>query len=333
MLEICNVYKHYSVSGGWAFGRQKVKAVDGVSLTVGDGETLGLVGESGCGKSTLGKLALLLEQPTSGRVFIGGRELTELTGRQLRMYRKNMQIVFQDSMSSFDNRFTVAEIVGEPLLNYEKLNKEQVREKVKKVLENVELDNTFLDRYPGELSGGQGQRVGIARALALDPRLIVLDEPLSSLDVSVQAQILNLLKKLKLRYGLAYLFISHDLRAVEFLSDRIAVMYMGQVVEVLPKRSMNQPGHPYTRLLLASVPVNHPRLRANKSLSDTKPGGNEITLSLKNFRDKGCVFWFRCPHVLEQCSKEKPELLNITGEHLAACFNLSRQRRLVNGIN
>ncbi|KNZ71117.1 oligopeptide/dipeptide ABC transporter ATPase [Thermincola ferriacetica] len=333
MLELRDVYKYYSVGRGWVFGREKVKAVDGVSLAVASGETLGLVGESGCGKSTLGRVALLLERPDSGRVFFDGRELTRLSGRQLRMHRKNMQIVLQDSLSSFNTRFTVEEIVSEPLLNYEKLNKETARERVKEVLRAVELDETFLDRYPGELSGGQRQRVGIARALVLNPRLIILDEPLSSLDVSVQAQILNLLKKLKLSYGLAYLFISHDLRAVEFLSDRIAVMYRGRVVEILPKRSINMPVHPYSRLLLSSVPVKHPRFRTNQNIYETNKGEDENSRFPTDWQDPGCTFRFRCPHVIEKCSDEKPELLHINGEQQVACFNISVGRRVGNGAD
>ncbi|ADG82098.1 oligopeptide/dipeptide ABC transporter ATP-binding protein [Thermincola potens] len=333
MLELRDVYKYYSVGRGWVFGREKVKAVDGVSLAVAGGETLGLVGESGCGKSTLGRVALLLERPDSGRVFFDGRELTRLSGSQLRMHRKNMQIVFQDSLSSFNTRFTVEEIVSEPLLNYEKLNKETARERVKEILQAVELEETFLDRYPGELSGGQRQRVGIARALVLNPRLIILDEPLSSLDVSVQAQILNLLKKLKLSYGLAYLFISHDLRAVEYLSDRIAVMYRGRVVEILPKRSINMPVHPYSRLLLSSVPVKHPRFRTNQNIYETKKGEDENSRFPADWQDPGCAFRFRCPHVIEKCSEEKPELLHINREQQVACFNISVGRRVVNGAD
>jgi len=333
VLEIRNMRKYYSAGIGWIFGREIIKAVDDVSLTIAQGETVGLVGESGCGKSTFGRTVLLLERPTSGQVWFDGTKLTGLSHRQLRLLRKHMQIVFQDSMSSFDTRFTIAEIIGEPLLNYEKLSKEAFKERIKKVLDAVELDETFMGRYPGQLSGGQRQRVGIARALILNPRLIILDEPMSSLDVSVQAQILNLLKKLKLRYGLAYLFISHDLRAVEFLSDRIAVMYMGRVVEILPKRSINMPIHPYSRLLLSSVPVKHPCLRTNKPIYETQKSEKENTWISIPWQGAGCAFRFRCPYVIKKCSEERPELLHINGEHQVACFNLSSQRRIIDGTN
>ncbi|MCL6635964.1 MAG: ATP-binding cassette domain-containing protein, partial [Peptococcaceae bacterium] len=274
MLEAVELVKDYH-SGTWLSGGKKtVRAVDRVSFHLAPGETLGLVGESGCGKSTLGRLLLLLERPAAGKVFFENIELTALKGEALRKMRRKMQLVFQDSFSSFDPRYSVEKVVGEPLQNFLSLSAQEKRQRILNVLESVELSEEYLGRFPHELSGGQRQRVGLARALAPEPALIVLDEPLSSLDLSVQSQILNLLMKIKREHRPAFLFISHDLRAVRFLSDRIAVMYMGRLVEIFPVSSLNRVMHPYTRLLLSSIPVTGPAQRDERVEDDQSAAGD-----------------------------------------------------------
>jgi len=314
LLRVIDLAKHYGTGGGFlAGGREKVLAVDGVSLSLARGETLGLVGESGCGKSTLGRLILRLEEPTAGKIFFAGEEITAWTGKRLRELRQRVQIVFQDSYSSLNSRQTVGAIIEEPLLNFGAGKKER-QKKVRELLATVGLEPELVSRYPHEFSGGQRQRINIARALALKPEFIVCDEPVSSLDVSIRAQVLNLLRELKKEFGLSYLFISHDLAAVSYLADRVAVMYLGKIVEVLAtRRLLDDARHPYTRTLLAAVPVPDPRQRevCQEVIKGEPPDPAK--------HPKGCRFHPRCPGAIEVCRRTEPVLEEVNEGHLVAC--------------
>jgi len=314
------VSKYFPVRGGWLGRSTRVlRAVDGVSLRVRRGETMGLVGESGCGKSTLGRLMLRLVEPTFGRVVFDGRDLTPLSQRELRPLRRRMQIIFQDPYSSLNPRMTVREIVGEAI-RIHKLAKSRraEEERIVSLLENVGLRADVMDRYPHEFSGGQRQRIGIARALAVEPEFIVCDEPISALDVSIQAQIVNLLVELQERLGLAYLFVSHDLKVVEHVSHRVAVMYLGKIVEQAAADDLYEhPRHPYTRALLAAAPQPDPaRKRARLVLEGDVPSPIDPP--------PGCAFHPRCPRAVKgTCDRELPpldEVKNGTG-HKVACWN------------
>ncbi len=312
LVRVENVSKHFPVRLG-----ATLKAVDGVSFEIRSGECLGLVGESGCGKSTLGRLIARLIPVTSGRIVFDGIDLTRLGGRRLRRLRRDFQMIFQDPFASLDPRMTVGDIIAEPLANYG-LSRGRARDRrVQELLEVVGLSPSFVNRYPHEFSGGQRQRIGIARALALQPRLVICDEPVSALDVSIQSQIINLLEDLRHRFHLTYLFIAHDLAVVRHISDRVLVMYLGKIVEVADSGEIYAaPRHPYTRALLSAVPLPDPRKERRRSLVEL---AGEIPSPISP--PPGCRFHTRCPlaEVPGICSEQEPPLEEKEPAHLAAC--------------
>ncbi len=314
VLEVKDLKKHFPVKKG-VLRRTvgHVYAVDGVSFTVGEGETLGLVGESGCGKSTAGRAVLRLIEPTSGTVRMMGKDITRLSRKELRPYRQQMQIVFQDPFSSLNPRMTAGEIVGEPLLVHGVGSRRERHERVAALFERVGLRAAQMANYPHQFSGGQRQRIGIARALALGPKLIVGDEPVSALDVSIQAQVINLLQDLQRERRLSYLFISHNLAVVEHISHRIAVMYLGRIVEYADTRSIfTRPQHPYTEALMSAVPVPDPSVRRQKKVvqGDVPSPVNPPS---------GCHFHTRCPYAVAHCRTEAPLLREIAPGHHVSC--------------
>ncbi len=303
LLRVDRLKKHYPIRGGVLGGTiGAVRAVDGVSFELLPGETLGLVGESGCGKSTLGRTIMRLEDPTDGRVDFDGNDLASAKGGELQRLRREIQMIFQDPYSSLNPRMTVGEIVREPLVVHRIGTRDEQVERVRELFETVGLTGEMLERYPHEFSGGQRQRIGIARALALDPRLVIADEPVSALDVSVQSQVLNLMVRLQRERGLTYLFISHDLSVVEHVSDAIAIMYLGKLVEVGPVDVVfGRPAHPYTRALLEAIPVPDPRQR-----KEAVPVRGETPSAMAP--PPGCPFHPRCPFAVEACRTVVPEL-------------------------
>jgi oligopeptide/dipeptide ABC transporter ATP-binding protein len=321
ILEVRNLVKYFHISGGGFLGGHPavVKAVDDVSFSIRRGETLGLVGESGCGKTTTGRCILMLERPTSGQVIFEGRDLTTLAAAELRAVRRKIQVIFQDPFSSLNPRMTVGQIIAEPIAVHRIVRERKARnERVQELLSVSGLLPAMADRYPHELSGGQRQRVGIARALAMEPSLIVCDEPVSALDVSIQAQIINLLEDLQNRFGLTYLFVAHDLSVVRHISDRVAVMYLGKMQEVTDRASLYaEPLHPYTKALLSAVPIPDPVVEAARERMELK---GEVPSPLNP--PSGCVFHPRCPVAVEECQRVIPALREVRTGHYAACIRL-----------
>ena len=314
VLEVRDLVKHYSVGGGFfGRGRKQLRAVDGVSFSIGQGETLGLVGESGCGKSTVGKAVLRLVEPTSGQVTLEGEEITGLGSAALLDRRKRMQVIFQDPYSSLNPRMTAGDIVQEPLINFGIGSRAEQRDRVALLFARVGLRPDQRANYPHEFSGGQRQRLGIARALALGPSVIIGDEPVSALDVSVQAQVINLMMDLQQEFGLSYLFVAHDLGVVEHISHRVAVMYLGKIVEIAARAALFEtPRHPYTEALLAAVPVSHPRARrARTVLTGDVPSPINPP--------PGCRFHTRGPIAVARCRQEEPPLVVDASGHGVAC--------------
>ena len=319
LVEVRNLKKYFPVTSGLIFQRKiaDIKAVDDVSLSIKTGETLGLVGESGSGKTTVGRCILQLYEPTSGEVFFEGQKLNGLSAKEMRPVRRKMQVIFQDPYGSLNPRMTCGDIVGEPLIVHKLTSgKGEYQDRVAELLTVVGLNPYMADRYPHEFSGGQRQRIGIARALAVNPTFVVCDEPVSALDVSIQAQVINLLQELQEQFGLTYLFIAHDLSVVRHISDRVAVMYLGHIVEVADRVELYEnPLHPYTRALLSAVPIPDPvveKQRERMILTGEVPSPMHPP--------EGCVFHTRCPIMIEDCRLEMPELREVSEGHWVACI-------------
>ena len=327
LISIRELKVHFDLGGGGVWGkliggspvRRVVKAVDGVSLDIYPGETLGLVGESGCGKSTLGRALLRLTEPTGGQVIFRGRDLAHLSKGEMRGQRRHLQMIFQDPYASLNPRMTVAQIIGEPLDTFGLSHGREREERVRELMRTVGLSPRFLKRYPHEFSGGQRQRIGIARALSAAPDFIVADEPISALDVSIQAQIMNLLGRLRRERDLTYLFISHDLRAIRHVSDRVAVMYHGKQVELADARVIyGDPLMPYTKALISAVPVPDPALEATRQRIVLQ---GDVPSPINP--PQGCRFHTRCPWAIEKCKEVVPPLAEIKPDHFAACIRIS----------
>jgi oligopeptide transport system ATP-binding protein len=321
LVHVRDLKMHFPITQGIIFQRRvgAVKAVDGVSFDIIKGETLGLVGESGCGKSTTGRAILQLYRPTAGDVLFDGENLTELKGEQLRRMRRRMQMIFQDPYASLNPRMTVGDIIGEPLVVHNISKGNERRERVQDLLRVVGLNPYFVNRYPHEFSGGQRQRIGVARALAVNPDFIICDEPISALDVSIQAQIINLLEDLQAEFDLTYLFIAHDLSVVRHISDRVAVMYLGKIVELTDRAELYEnPLHPYTQALLSAVPIPDPVVEEQRQriiLEGDVPSPVNPPI--------GCNFSTRCPVVMDICKEQDPEFLDSGDGHWAACFRVN----------
>jgi oligopeptide/dipeptide ABC transporter ATP-binding protein len=312
LLDVRRLVKYFPVEKS----DDLVQAVDGVSFSIRSGETLGLVGESGCGKSTVGRCLLRLQEPTSGEVYFEGRNILELESTEMRDLRREMQIIFQDPYASLNPRLSILSIVSEPLKIHGVSSKAEQRARVADLLTKVGLDADYMNRYPHEFSGGQRQRIGIARALALNPKLIVCDEPVSALDVSVQAQVVNLLQDLQHEFGLTYLFISHGLAVVEHISDRVAVMYLGRIVEVASAEELyRNPLHPYTRALLSAIPVPDPTRKRDRIVLK-----GDVPTPINP--PSGCRFHTRCPEAIPDCARIDPDLREVSPNHTVACIRV-----------
>jgi len=314
LLEVKGLKKYFQVTKGF-FSKLKgyVCAVDGVNFTLNQRETLGLVGESGCGKTTLGRAILRLIEPTEGEILFEGENILEKDPERMRNLRKEMQIIFQDPYSSLNPRMTVGGLIEEGLRNHGIGTYSQRKDRIAAIMEKVGLRPEQISRYPHEFSGGQRQRIGIARALALNPKLIICDEPVSALDVSIQAQVINLLVNLQKEFGLSYLFIAHDLNVVEHISDRVAVMYLGKIVELAKDTELyTSPGHPYTEALLSAAPVPNPKIRKKRIILE---GETPSPINLP----KGCRFYTRCPRKMERCRETESEFKDLGGEHWVSC--------------
>ena len=314
ILEVSHLKKYYPIKGGM-FGRVvgNVKAVDDVSFSIKRGTTMGLVGESGCGKTTVGKTILRLHEITDGSVVFDGTDITRLDSKQMRKFRPRMQLIFQDPYSSLSPRLPVGTIIGEAVKEHHIVPDSEYEDYVSRIMKNCGLQEYHKDRYPHEFSGGQRQRICIARALALNPELIVCDEPVSALDVSIQAQIINLLGDLQKQYGLTYLFISHDLSVVEHISDTVGVMYLGSIIEYAPKKVMfNKPMHPYTQALFSAIPMPAPTLKMDRIIL-------EGSIPSPANPPKGCKFHTRCRNCMEICKNKAPEMRDMGDGHLVAC--------------
>ncbi|RLC65012.1 MAG: peptide ABC transporter substrate-binding protein [Chloroflexi bacterium] len=323
LVQVRGLKKYFPITRGVVFSRHvgDIKAVDDVSFDIYQGETLGLVGESGCGKTTAGRTIIQLYRPTAGEVYYDGQDLTRMRGNDLRHMRRRMQIIFQDPYASLNPRLTVGSIVGEPLEIHRVARGKELRERVEELLQLVGLNPYFINRYPHEFSGGQRQRIGVARALALEPDFIVCDEPISALDVSIQAQIVNLLEELQEKLGLTYLFIAHDLSMVRHISDRVAVMYLGKIVELSNSDELYEnPLHPYTKALLSAVPIPDPVVEEKRQRiileGDVPSPANP---------PPGCNFNTRCPVVMDVCSEEEPKFVEIEPGHFCACHLMQSQ--------
>ena len=312
VLEVEGLSKEFDVKKKRFFDKQeKLRAVQDVSLTVLEGETLGIVGESGCGKSTLGRLIMRLIEPTAGKICLDGEDLTSMSQKELRLRRKDFQMIFQDPYAAFNPRMTVQKILEEPLQTYQ-IPRDTWQQKISEILEVTGISPDFLGRYPHEFSGGQRQRISIARAILLNPKLIVADEPVSALDVSIQAQILNLMKELQKTYRMSMIFISHNLASVQYVSDRVAVMYLGRIVEVASSSQLYEsPMHPYTQALIAAIPVPVPGRERKDRLSGEVPSPIHLP--------KGCAFHLRCPYATKLCEEGIPPLLEREPGHFVAC--------------
>lgn len=317
LIKIQKLQVYFPVKQGIIFQKKvgSVQAVDNVSFEIKRGETLSLVGESGCGKSTMGRAILQLERPTSGSIYFEDINLTQLEGEALRAMRRRMQMIFQDPYASLNPRMTVGKIIAEPLIVHDLLSQNQRNDRIQELLELVGLNPKFINRYPHEFSGGQRQRIGIARALAVNPDLIICDEPIASLDVSIQAQVINLLQSLQQKLNLTYLFIAHDLSVVRHISDRVAVMYLGKIVEITDRISLYEnPLHPYTQALLSAVPIPDPELEEKRERIILK---GDIPSPMNP--PKGCRFHTRCPFVFDRCRQESPEFRDVDQGHYVAC--------------
>jgi oligopeptide transport system ATP-binding protein len=336
LISIRDMKVHFDLGGGGVLDklvggspvRRVVKAVDGVSLDIFPGETLGLVGESGCGKSTLGRALLRLTEPTGGQVLFRGRDLARLTQREMRGQRRHLQMIFQDPYASLNPRMTVAQIIGEPLDTFGLVSGRDREPRVRELMQTVGLSPRFVKRFPHEFSGGQRQRIGIARALAADPDFIVADEPISALDVSIQAQIMNLLGRLKRERDLTYLFISHDLRAIRHVSDRVAVMYLGKIVELSDAKVVyRDPLMPYTKALISAVPVPDPSVEAARQRIVLQ---GDVPSPINP--PSGCRFHTRCPWAIEACREVVPPLAEIKPNHFAACIRISPEQPEIESV-